>query len=198
VADVLAFDISALTLEAVKPFGLGNKEALRCKNMWTLGLALWMFDREPRSRSSRWLNDKFAKNPVLAEANIAALNAGHAYGETAEIGGPLTSIISIPAQRRPGCTAPSPARRPSPRPRRGRAACGLPMFFGGYPITPASLDPARAGAKLKEFGVTTFQAEDEIAAICAAIGASYAGSLASPRRPAPASRSRARRWALRS
>lgn len=76
---LLAFDISALTLEAVKPFGLGNKEALRCKNMWTLGLALWMFDRD-RQPLVDWLNAKFAKNPVLAQANIAALNAGHAYG----------------------------------------------------------------------------------------------------------------------
>ena len=79
------FDISQLTLEAVKPFGLGNKEALRCKNMWTLGLALWMFDRD-RQPIVDWLKAKFAKAPELAEANIAALNAGHAYGETAEIG----------------------------------------------------------------------------------------------------------------
>src|SRR3569833_1454512 len=82
---VLAFDISALTMEAVKPIGLGNKEALRCKNMWTLGLALWMFDRD-RAPLIQWLKDKFAKKPELAEANIAALNAGHAYGETAELG----------------------------------------------------------------------------------------------------------------
>ncbi|HET9630001.1 MAG TPA: 2-oxoacid:acceptor oxidoreductase family protein, partial [Novosphingobium sp.] len=85
--DLLAFDISALTLESVKPFGLGNKEALRCKNMWTLGLALWMFDRD-REPLVQWLKDKFRKNPVLADANIAALNAGHAYGETAELAGP--------------------------------------------------------------------------------------------------------------
>ena len=80
------FNISQLTLDAVKPFGLGNKEALRCKNMWTLGLALWMFDRD-RQPIVDWLNAKFAKAPELAEANIAALNAGHAYGETVEIGG---------------------------------------------------------------------------------------------------------------
>ena len=85
---VLAFDISALTMESVKPYGLGNKEALRCKNMWTLGLALWMFDRD-RQPIIDWLNAKFAKNQVLADANIAALNAGHAYGETAELSGPL-------------------------------------------------------------------------------------------------------------
>ncbi|MFZ1368245.1 2-oxoacid:acceptor oxidoreductase family protein, partial [Sphingorhabdus sp.] len=84
---LVQFDISALTVEAVKPFGLGNKDALRCKNMWTLGLALWMFDRD-RAPIIQWLKDKFAKNPVLADANIAALNAGHAYGETVEIGQP--------------------------------------------------------------------------------------------------------------
>src|SRR5690348_5074799 len=75
-----ALNISQLTMEAVKPFGLGNKEALRCKNMWTLGLALWMFDRD-RAPLVEWLKGKFAKSPELAEANIAALNAGHAYGE---------------------------------------------------------------------------------------------------------------------
>src|SRR5579862_6525559 len=83
---LMAFDISQLTMDSVKAFGLGNKEALRCKNMWTLGLALWMFDRD-RQPIVDWLRDKFAKAPELADANIAALNAGHAYGETAEIGG---------------------------------------------------------------------------------------------------------------
>ena len=72
---LMSFNISQLTLDAVKPFGMGNKDALRCKNMWTLGLALWMFDRD-RQPIVDWLNDKFAKNPILAEANIAALNAG--------------------------------------------------------------------------------------------------------------------------
>src|SRR5919112_24726 len=76
--DVLAFDISALTIEAVKPFGLGNKDALRSKNMWTLGLALWMFDRD-RQPIVDWLNAKFKGKPDIAAANVAALNAGHAY-----------------------------------------------------------------------------------------------------------------------
>src|SRR3546814_16810700 len=75
-------------MDAVKLFGLGNKEALRCKNMWTLGLALWMFDRD-RAPLIDWLKAKFAKTPELADANIAALNAGHAFGETAELSGPL-------------------------------------------------------------------------------------------------------------
>src|SRR6478735_8838147 len=88
---VLAFDISAQTVEAVKPFGLGNKDALRCKNMWTLGLALWMFDRS-REPIHEWLKGKFKHRPQLAEANSAALDAGHAYGETAELAGPLRQL----------------------------------------------------------------------------------------------------------
>jgi 2-oxoglutarate ferredoxin oxidoreductase subunit alpha len=174
--DVLAFDISALTLEAVKPFGLGNKEALRCKNMWTLGLALWMFDRE-RQPIVDWLNAKFAKAPQLAEANIAALNAGHAYGETAEHTGPLKQLHIDPWPTPPGLYRTiTGAEAVSLGLVAGAQLAGLPMFFGGYPITPASAILHHL-ARLKEFGVTTFQAEDEIAAICAAIGASYAGSL---------------------
>lgn len=177
---LVQFNISQLTMDAVKPFGLGNKEALRCKNMWTLGLALWMFDRD-RAPLIDWLKTKFAKNPVLADANIAALNAGHAYGETAEIGQPGT--VPIPQQR----VAAAPVAPGLYRTITGADAmayglvagaqmAGLPMFFGGYPITPAS-SILHALSRLKEFGITTFQAEDEIAAICSAIGASYAGQL---------------------
>lgn len=174
--DVLAFDISALTLESVKPFGLGNKEALRCKNMWTLGLALWMFDRD-RAPLVQWLKDKFAKNPVLADANIAALNAGHAYGETAELAGPLKQVHVDPVESEPGLyRTVTGAEAISYGLVAGAQLSGLKMFFGGYPITPASAILHNL-AKLKEFGVTTFQAEDEIAAICSAIGASYAGQL---------------------
>jgi len=174
--DLLAFDISALTLESVKPFGLGNKEALRCKNMWTLGLALWMFDRE-REPIIQWLKDKFRKNPVLADANIAALNAGHAYGETAELAGPLKQTHLDPVPTAPGLyRTVTGAEAVSLGLVAGAQLASLPMFFGGYPITPASAILHNL-AKLKEFGVTTFQAEDEIAAICSAIGASYAGQL---------------------
>ena len=174
--NVMAFDISALTLEAVKPFGLGNKEALRCKNMWTLGLALWMFDRD-RQPLIDWLNAKFAKNPVLAEANIAALNAGHAYGETAELAGPLKKQHIDPVPTEPGLYRTiTGAEAVSLGLVAGARLADLPMFFGGYPITPASAILHNL-VKMKEFGVTTFQAEDEIAAICAAIGASYAGQL---------------------
>ncbi|WP_374414119.1 2-oxoacid:acceptor oxidoreductase subunit alpha [Novosphingobium colocasiae] len=174
--DVLAFDISALTLEAVKPFGLGNKEALRCKNMWTLGLALWMFDRD-RQPLVDWLNAKFKKNPILAEANIAALNAGHAYGETAELAGPLKKLHIDPVPSEAGLYRTiTGAEAVSLGLVAGAQLASLPMFFGGYPITPASAILHNL-VKMKEFGVTTFQAEDEIAAICAAIGASYAGQL---------------------
>jgi 2-oxoglutarate ferredoxin oxidoreductase subunit alpha len=173
---LVAFDISALTLLSVKPFGLGNKEALRCKNMWTLGLALWMFDRD-RQPIIDWLNSKFAKNPTLAQANIAALNAGHAYGETAEIGGPMKQHHIAPAPVAPGYYRTiTGAEAISLGLVAGARLAGLPMFFGGYPITPASAILHHL-SRLKEFGVTTFQAEDEIAAVASAIGASYAGSL---------------------
>lgn len=177
---LIAFNISQLTLDAVKPFGLGNKEALRCKNMWTLGLALWMFDRD-RQPIIDWLNDKFAKNKTLADANIAALNAGHSYGETAEIGQPGT--VAIPqrhvnaAPAEPGLYRTiSGADAAAYGLVAGCQLAGVPMFFGGYPITPAS-SILHALSRLKEYGVTTFQAEDEIAAIASAIGASYAGQL---------------------
>jgi 2-oxoglutarate ferredoxin oxidoreductase subunit alpha len=170
------FNISQLTLDAVKPFGLGNKEALRCKNMWTLGLALWMFDRD-RQPIVDWLNSKFAKAPQLAEANIAALNAGHAYGETAEIGGQVHQRHLAAAPAEPGLyRTVTGAESLSLGLMAGAQLAELPMFFGGYPITPASAILHHL-SRLKEYGITTFQAEDEIAAICSAIGASYAGSL---------------------
>lgn len=173
---LVSIDISKLTLEAVKPFGLGNKEALRCKNMWTLGLALWMFDRD-RQPLIDWLNKKFAKKPVLAEANIAALNAGHAYGETVEMGNALTQRAVAPASVSPGLyRTMTGAEAIALGLVAGAQLAGLQMFFGGYPITPASAILHYLSG-LKEYGITTFQAEDEIAAIASAIGASYAGKL---------------------
>ena len=174
--DVLAFDISEKTIEAVKPYGLGNKDALRSKNMWTLGLALWMFDR-PREPIHDWLKGKFRSKPDIADANIAALDAGHAYGETAELAGPLKQVHVDPVPSEPGLyRTVTGAEAVSLGLVAGAQLAELPMFFGGYPITPASAILHHL-ARLKEFGVTTFQAEDEIAAICAAIGASYAGQL---------------------
>jgi 2-oxoglutarate ferredoxin oxidoreductase subunit alpha len=144
--------------------------------MWTLGLALWMFGR-PRAPIVDWLNGKFAKNKVLADANIAALNAGHAYGETAELAGPMTQQIVAAADVDPGLYRTiTGAEAISLGLVAGAKLAGLNIFFGGYPITPASAILHHL-ARLKEFGVTTFQAEDEIAAIASAIGASYAGQL---------------------
>ena len=173
---VVHFNISQLTLDSVKPFALGNKEALRCKNMWTLGLVLWMFDRE-RQPIVDWLKSKFAKAPELAEANIAALNAGHAYGETVEMGAPFKQHHIDAAPAEPGLyRTVTGAEALALGLVAGCELARLPMFFGSYPITPAS-PLLHHLARLKEFGITTFQAEDEIAAICAAIGASYAGKL---------------------
>lgn len=173
---LLKLNICQLTMDAVKPFGLGNKEALRCKNMWTLGLALWMFDRD-RQPLIDWLEAKFAKDPNLAAANVAALNAGHAYGETAELAGPLKQHHVDPAPVAPGLYRTlTGAEGIALGLVAGAQLAKLPMFFGGYPITPASAILHHL-SRLKEYDVTTFQAEDEIAAICSAIGASYGGSL---------------------
>ncbi|RIA45716.1 2-oxoglutarate ferredoxin oxidoreductase subunit alpha [Hephaestia caeni] len=173
---LMKLNISQLTLDAVKPFGLGNKEALRCKNMWTLGLALWMFDRE-RQPIVDWLKAKFAKVPELAEANIAALNAGHAYGETAELGGQVGQINVPAAHVEPGLyRTVTGAESIAYGLVAGAQLANVKMFFGGYPITPASAILHHL-SRLKEFGITTFQAEDEIAAVAASIGASYGGQL---------------------
>jgi 2-oxoglutarate/2-oxoacid ferredoxin oxidoreductase subunit alpha len=173
---LMRLDISQLTLEAVKPFGLGNKEALRCKNMWTLGLALWMFDRD-RQPIVDWLKAKFAKAPLLAEANIAALNAGHAYGETAELAGPMRRHHVPAAPAEPGLyRTVTGAESLSLGLIAGAQLADLKLFFGGYPITPASAI-LHTLSRYKEYDVTTFQAEDEIAAIASALGAAYAGVL---------------------
>lgn len=173
---VLKFDISKLTLESVKDFGLSNKEALRCKNMWTLGLMLWMFSR-PRAAVIKWLETKFAKVPNIRDANIAALNAGHAFGDTSELGASFKRYRVDRAQAQPGeyRTVTGSQSLAWGIAAAGQLA-GLPIMFGSYPITPAS-PLLHELSRMKEFGVMTFQAEDEIAAICSAIGASFAGSL---------------------
>jgi len=173
---VFEIDMSRLTVEAVKDFGLGNKDALRCKNMWALGLVDWLYGRD-RSINEAWLNQKFAKKPEIAEANIAALNAGHAFGETAEMPGEYGAVIVPPAEIQPGTyRALTGAEGVAMGLVAGARLASLPMFFAGYPITPASA-LLHFLAPLKDFDVTTFQAEDEIAAACAAIGGSYAGAL---------------------
>jgi len=169
-------DMSRLTVEAVKDYGLGNKDALRCKNMWALGLIDWLYGRD-RSINEAWLKQKFAKKPEIAEANVAALNAGHAFGETAEMPGEFGAVVVPPADIRPGTyRALTGAEGVAMGLVAGAKLASLPMMFAGYPITPASA-LLHLLAPLKDFGVTTFQAEDEIAAVCAAIGGSYAGAL---------------------
>ncbi|MCG8695700.1 MAG: 2-oxoacid:acceptor oxidoreductase subunit alpha [Minwuiales bacterium] len=172
---VIEIDISKLTLEAVKPFGLTNKEGLRCKNLWTLGLIYWVYNRD-RQVTIDWLNQKFAKRPELAQANIAALNAGHAYGETVEMDDFAGFTVGA-AEIAPGVYRNvSGAEAMSWGLLAGAQLADLKLFFGSYPITPAST-LLHILSTLKQYDITTFQAEDEIAAICAAIGASYAGQL---------------------
>ena len=173
---VLKIEITRLATAAVEHTGIGSKSAVRTKNVWTLGLLYWLFDRD-RSPTTEWLKQKFAKKPELAEANIAALNAGHAYGETAEL--PVgVELYKVPKAKLPPGTYRNIEGNTALA--WGIAAAAklsdTPVMFGSYPITPAS-SVLHAIAKLKHFGVTTFQAEDEIAAVCSSIGASWAGAI---------------------
>ena len=173
---VIPIAVTKQVLESVKPFGLSHKFAVRCKNMWTLGLVMWLFDRD-RSITTDNLKQKFANKPEIADANIAALNAGHAYAETAEL------PTGVEVYRVPRAVAAPGLYRNitgSESLAYGLIAGGqladLPITFASYPITPASsLLHTLSGQK--QFNVVTFQAEDEIAAVCAAIGASFSGSL---------------------
>ncbi len=172
---LLEIDIHKHTLEAVKDFGLGNKDSLRCKNMWALGLMLWMFGRK-RKPITDWLEQKFASIETVRDANIAALNAGHAFGETAELGAARRFKVDA-ADVEPGLyRTVTGSQTLSWGLVAGADLAKLRLVFCSYPITPAS-PLLHTLAQMKEFGVITFQAEDEIAAICSAIGASYAGSL---------------------
>ncbi len=173
---VIELDISKMTLDSVAEFGLSKKEALRCKNMWTLGLVLWMFGRK-RQPIVDGLEKKFAKRPDIAKSNIAALNAGHAFGETAEMGSSLRRYTIQRAEVPPGLYRTiTGSEAMAWGLLAGSQLAGLQMTFGSYPITPAS--PLLHNlARLKKFGVITFQAEDEIAAVCCAIGAAFAGGL---------------------
>ena len=173
---VMTIDISKQVLEAVEPYNLGHKAALRCKNMWTLGLVMWLFDRD-RNPTIASLGAKFAKQPEIAEANIAALNAGHAYGETAELPSGV-HVYRVPKAK----VAPGTYRNITGTTAlawgliAGSELAEVDLLFASYPITPAS-SLLHELAKRKDFRINTFQAEDEIAAVCAAIGASFAGTL---------------------
>ncbi len=173
---VMKIEITKQVVEAVKSFGLSHKFAVRCKNMWTLGLVMWLFDRSRDSTISS-LKAKFASRPEIANANVAALNAGHAYGETAELPAGVEIYKVPPAKVEKGLYRNITGTDALAY---GLIAGGqlaeLPLLFASYPITPAS-GLLHALSAQKKFDVMTFQAEDEIAAVCAAIGASFAGSL---------------------
>ncbi|HZA03744.1 MAG TPA: 2-oxoacid:acceptor oxidoreductase subunit alpha, partial [Propionibacteriaceae bacterium] len=171
---VHALDLTGMTVEAVKEFGLGRKEAGRAKNMFALGLLSWLYHR-PTEGTLNFLSAKFANKPDIRDANLTAFKTGYAFGET-------TETFAVTYEVAP---APMPAGRY--RQISGNLAlayglvtaakkAGLPLFLGAYPITPAS-DVLHELSKHKRFGVTTFQAEDEIAGVGAALGASFAGHL---------------------
>ena len=173
---VMAIDISKLTLEAVKECDVSKKEGLRAKNLWTLGLIYWLYDRDIVATVT-WLDAKFKKLPNIAAANIACLKAGHAFGETAELpDGALVYEIK-PATFQPGLYRTVTGTEALAWGLvAGAKLADLRLVFSSYPITPAS-SVLHVLARLKAYDVVTFQAEDEIAAAGAAIGASYAGSL---------------------
>ncbi|MEU0445434.1 2-oxoacid:acceptor oxidoreductase subunit alpha [Streptomyces tendae] len=169
--------LTTLTVEALKEFDLSRKEAERSKNMFALGLLSWMYHR-PTEGTEKFLRSKFAKKPEIAAANIAAYRAGWNFGET-------TEDFAVSYEVAPAATAfpPGTYRNIS-----GNLALAygliaasrqtdLPLFLGSYPITPAS-DILHELSRHKNFGVRTFQAEDEIAGIGAALGAAFGGSLA--------------------
>ena len=173
---VIDIDITKATLEAVKDLGLTQKEAVRCKNMWTLGLVYWLYDRD-RKPTIDWLNEKFKNKPEISKSNIAALNSGHAFGETMEVSGETTAYAVSEAEIETGhYRTVTGIEAVSWGLAVGAQKTGLKMMFAGYPITPASA-VLHTLSRLKKFNIITFQAEDEIAAVCAAIGGSYAGAL---------------------
>ena len=164
--------MSTMTIGAVKDTGASKKEAERAKNMFALGVISWMYGR-PLHPTIAWLEKKFSKKPHIAQANVAALKAGHAFGETAELGA---------FEVKPATLAPGQYRRIT-----GNQALAygliaasvqakLPMFLGSYPITPAS-DILHELSRHKNFGVRTVQAEDEIAAVSMALGAAFSGHI---------------------
>jgi 2-oxoglutarate ferredoxin oxidoreductase subunit alpha len=171
---VHALDLTGMTVEAVKGFGLSRRDASRAKNMFALGLLSWLYQR-PTEGTINFLSTKFASNPDIRDANITAFKTGYAFGET-------TEVFAVRYEVAPAPMPPGRYRQIS-----GNLAlayglitaarkAGLQLFLGSYPITPAS-DILHELSKHKRFGVTTFQAEDEIAGIGAALGASFVGQL---------------------
>ncbi|MDP4251537.1 MAG: 2-oxoacid:acceptor oxidoreductase family protein, partial [Bacteroidota bacterium] len=172
--DLIRIDVTKLTREALKDFSLGNKEKDRAKNMFVLGFLYWMYNRSLDS-TIQFLTEKFGKKPEILESNILTLRAGFNYGDTTET---FTNTYTVArAKLQPGTYRSIMGNQALAY---GLIAAsqksGLPIFLGTYPITPAS-DILHELSRQKAFGVRTFQAEDEIAGITAAIGASYGGSL---------------------
>ncbi|MBZ5740452.1 2-oxoacid:acceptor oxidoreductase subunit alpha [Nocardioides mangrovi] len=171
---VTPVDLTGMTVEAVKEFGLSRKDAARAKNMFALGLLSWMYGR-PTDPTISFLQKRFAKVADIRDANITAFKAGWNFGET-------TEAFVVQYEIKPAPMAPGTYRNITGNLAlayglvAGGVQSGLPVFLGSYPITPAS-DILHELSKHKAFGVTTLQAEDEIAGIGAAIGASFAGSL---------------------
>jgi len=172
--ELIPIDVTKLTREALKDFSIGVKERDRAKNMFVLGFLYWMYNRNPES-TIQFLTEKFGKKPEIHQSNIAALKAGYNYGDTTEAF--ATTFTVAKAKLEPGRYRSIMGNQALSY---GLIAAseksGLPIFLGTYPITPAS-DILHELSKQKAFGVRTFQAEDEIAGITAAIGASYGGSL---------------------
>jgi 2-oxoglutarate ferredoxin oxidoreductase subunit alpha len=173
--EVIKIDVTKLTREALKEFAeLGNKERDRAKNMFVLGFIYWMYNRNLDSTIS-FLREKFGKKEVILNSNIKVLQAGYNYGETTEAY--ASRYVVEKAKMKPGTYRSIMGNQALSM---GLVAAseksGLPIFLGAYPITPAS-DILHDMSRYKNFGVKTFQGEDEIAAITAAIGASYGGNL---------------------
>ncbi|MFO0880360.1 MAG: 2-oxoacid:acceptor oxidoreductase subunit alpha [Gemmataceae bacterium] len=171
---LFAVPITSLNREAVADLKLSPREADRCKNLFALGLVYWLYERS-LDPTLRWLKAKFSKNPTVLEANIRALNAGYNYGETTEA---IAVHYRVPkAHIKPGTYRKITGNEAIALALVAAAErTGRPLVFAGYPITPAS-DILHQLAELKQFGVKTLQAEDEIAAMGAAIGATFGGAL---------------------
>ncbi len=172
---VNAVDINHLTMAALDGSELSNKDKGRAKNFFALGLVFWMYSREPESEIRR-IYQQFAKKPEFGEANVKVFKAGYHYGETAEV---FQTVYKVP----PAVFKPGMYRNITGNEAIalglvvGAELAGKKLFYSGYPITPAS-SILHSLAKYKNFGAMTFQAEDEIAAIGAALGAAYGGSIA--------------------
>jgi 2-oxoglutarate ferredoxin oxidoreductase subunit alpha len=171
---VFQVPLSTLTRRTLEGSGLDTKSMDRCKNMFALGMCYWLFSRS-LDNTIGWLEKSFAKKPQLAEANVKVLKAGWSYCDITEIF--HTRYEVPPAHLEPGLYRNITGNTALAMGLVAAGQCsGLPVFLGAYPITPAS-DVLHELARYKSYGVTTFQAEDEIAAVCSAIGASFGGAL---------------------